>query len=52
MTAEQLCDIIAAFLKDGETDEDGNEFILENDDAVDSLHDLINIARDIVKEDP
>ena len=36
---------VANMLKDGERDEDGHEFLMENDDAVDTLHSLINEAR-------
>jgi hypothetical protein len=44
---------VAGLLKDGETDADGETFILENDDAVDTLHGLISEARAIAGvEDP
>jgi hypothetical protein len=36
---------IARMMKDGETHDDGSEFIMENDDAVDTLHSLISGAR-------
>ena len=36
---------VANMMKDGERDEDGREFIIECDDAVDTLHNLINEAR-------
>lgn len=39
---------VAAMKKDGEIDEDGDEFILENDDAVATLHSLIDLAREAV----
>jgi len=52
-----LCRRIALFLKDGEqTKERDNEglgaFVLENDDAVECLHDCIDMAREITGEAP
>lgn len=36
--------------KDGEVDDEGNEYILENDDAVWLLHEFISRAREILGE--
>lgn len=36
---------MAALTKDGETDDDGHEFDMPNDDAYDTLHSLIEAAR-------
>jgi hypothetical protein len=38
---------IANLLMDGELKPDGSVFILENDDAVNTLHDLIQQAREL-----
>ncbi len=38
---------IAGFLKDGEFDDDGHEFDMPNDDAVETLHRVISEARRI-----
>lgn len=35
------------FIKDGEDDGDGGTFVMENDDAVDTLHAVISEARAI-----
>lgn len=43
----KLLEQIAGFTKDGEM-VDGVEFILENDDAVNTLHNCINMAREAV----
>ena len=39
---------VAKLTKDGEDDGDGGEFVMENDDAYDSLHGLISEARAIL----
>ena len=40
---------IARMTKDGEEDEDGNEYCSENDDNLDALTGLIEMARSIVE---
>lgn len=45
--AFQLAHDIALLTKDGEDDGNGEAFIMENDDAVDTLHSLISTARGI-----
>ena len=40
---------IARMTKDGEEDEDGNEYCSENDDNLDALIGLIEMARSIVE---
>jgi len=40
-----LVNRLARFSKDGEEDAEGEEFILENDDAVRCLHWAIDLAR-------
>ena len=46
---ERMIENIAHLTKDGELTDGGYEFILENDDAVDTLHALIEQARNLVK---
>jgi hypothetical protein len=48
-TANPLIEMIARLTKDGE-EVDGNEFIMENDDAVNTLNDLIDEARALVNQ--
>lgn len=42
--------MIARLVKDGERQEDGTEFDMPSDDAVDTLHSLITQARALVEE--
>lgn len=49
--AEELVALIAAMKQDGE-DIHGEEFIMENDDAVSTLNDLIAEARKIMTKTP
>ena len=39
---------VANMTKDGELDDDGHAFIMENDDAVETLHGIISEARGIL----
>ena len=57
MGAIKLLRRMALMLKDGEQTEDRvkeglDEFVLENDDAVDTLHELITEARELTAEKP
>ena len=49
LTASELVASMARLMKDGEHDAEGNEFVMENDDAVDTLHGLIDRAREIAQ---
>lgn len=40
---------LAGCLKDGEATDEGGEFVMENDDAVDTLHSFISLARGCVR---
>lgn len=42
--------MIARLVKDGERQEDGTEFDMPNDDAVETLHSLISQARELIGE--
>lgn len=41
---------IANLTKDGELDTEGNVFVMENDDAYNTLHVLISDARDLIDD--
>ncbi len=47
MTRRDFVAMIAGFLKDGETDEEGREFTMEGDDAIHDMNSLIDMAREI-----
>lgn len=47
VAAYELIKVMTALVKDGEVDDDGHEFDMPNDDAYDTLHRLIEEARDI-----
>lgn len=44
-----LAQTIAQLKQDGEEDENGNAWVMENDDAIDTLNELITTARRILK---
>lgn len=44
-SACRFIELIARMVKDGEHDSEGNEFEMTNDDAVDTVHELITAAR-------
>ena len=48
----KFVDTIAWMTRDGEKDEDGETFVMENDDAYDTLNRLISDARDLLGVDP
>lgn len=41
---------VSRYLQDGEADDFGEEFVMENDDAVDTLHLTISDARHILEK--
>lgn len=47
MTRRDFVSMVANLTQDGETDDDGQEFAMENDDAIATLNRLIDMAREI-----